>query len=72
MNTMELYRAAFAIREGSGLQGEEAGEAMVRFEGLATPDAILDLLRAYNRCRNALREIRIQAGEGLLDGELYD
>jgi len=45
----KLKSAALAIREGSELQGADAHEAMVKFEGLATPDAVLSLIAQIER-----------------------
>lgn len=45
----ELKRMAERIREGSGLQGMNAEEAMFDFECAATPDAILALIAENER-----------------------
>jgi hypothetical protein len=49
LNKDELRRLAEAIKEGCGLQGENAEEAMYDFECAATPDAVLLLLDECDR-----------------------
>lgn len=54
MSWDELKQLAETIKEGRGLQGAEAEEAMFNFECAATPDAILALIsdnkRLYGEC----------------------
>lgn len=49
MSWDELKQLAETIKEGSGLQGAEAEEAMFNFECAATPDAILALIADNKR-----------------------
>lgn len=47
----QLKAAAEAIREGSGLEGVEAQDAMILFDCLTTPDAVLGLLLEIENLR---------------------
>lgn len=49
IDMQKLKVAALAVREGSSLQGPEAHDSMVEFEGLATPDAVLTLVAEIER-----------------------
>jgi len=44
IDKQKLQAAALAISEGNALEGPEADEAMIAFEDLATPSAVLALL----------------------------
>ncbi len=54
----KLRRSALAISEGSGLEGPEAHDAMVEFEGLATPATVLALLGEIDRLESDAASMR--------------
>ncbi|WP_434695141.1 hypothetical protein J3P89_18005 [Pseudomonas sp. Z1-14] len=63
----KLKEAAWLVRDGSGLQGLHAEEAMHDFELLATPDAVLALLSEIDQLKGLIPEWppRPPHGEGL-------
>lgn len=52
--------AAWLVRDGSGLQGMHAEDAVYDFELLATPDAVLVLLAEIEALHQALQAITAQ------------